>query len=385
MDPTMTNWPSLAIALGVTLLVAYVIAHITSRLVESGLRAILPDDHEHALVDRPKAIIRLLIFLLTAVALAFPAMRLAGFAMRLGDGQEALGFSPVEIGRWLLHDGLRVCLIVVIAYALIRIGSAVARRFERELIIGTGLDVIERAKRARTLSAMVHKTFTAVVTVLAILMVLLQLDINIMPVLTGAGIAGLAVGFGAQTLVRDVISGFFLILEDQVRVGDVATVNGQGGLVEAVNLRTIVLRDEEGTVHIIPNGEVKTLSNRSKDFSYFVFTISLPFEADPDYVSQVIQEVGATLLTDPAFRPHILEPLEVYGVDDFQPQIVLKGRIKTVPLKQWTVGRELRKRLAAAFKARDIQLPVAHMNVTVDDIDALLGKVAARSGRKPEA
>ena len=99
----------------------------------------------------------------------------------------------------------------------------------------------------------------------------------------------------------------------------------------------------------------------------------------------VSSTLGATLLTDPAFRPHILEPLEVYGVDDFQPQIVLKGRIKTVPLKQWTVGRELRKRLAAAFKARDIQLPVAHMNVTVDDIDALLGKVAARSGRKPEA
>jgi small conductance mechanosensitive channel len=206
-------------------------------------------------------------------------------------------------------------------------------------------------------------------------MVLIQLDINIMPVLTGAGIAGLAVGFGAQTLVRDVISGFFLILEDQVRVGDVAIVNGQGGLVEAVNLRTIVLRDEEGTVHIIPNGEVKTLSNRSKDFSYFVFTVALPFETDPDYVTKVIQEVGATIFGDPAFRPHILEPLEVYGVDDFNAgQIVLKGRIKTVPTKQWTVGRELRKRLAAAFKTRDIQLPVAHMNVTVDSIQDLLQK-----------
>ena len=369
----MTNWPSLAIALGVTILVAYVIAHVVARLVESGLRAILPDDHEHALVDRPKAVVRLLIFLMTAVALAFPAMRLAGFDMRLGDSQEALGFSPIEIGRWLLHDGLRVCLIIVTAYALVRIGSAVARRFERELNTGTGLDVIERAKRARTLSAMLHKTFTAVVTVLAILMVLIQLDINIMPVLTGAGIAGLAVGFGAQTLVRDVISGFFLILEDQVRVGDVAIVNGQGGLVEAVNLRTIVLRDEEGTVHVIPNGEVKTLANRSKDFSYFVFSIALPFETDPDHVTKVIQEVGSTLMDDPALRQHILEPLEVYGVDDFQPgQIVMKGRIKTIPLKQWTVGRELRKRLAAAFKQHNIQLPVAHMNVTVDRIEDLL-------------
>jgi small conductance mechanosensitive channel len=205
-------------------------------------------------------------------------------------------------------------------------------------------------------------------------MVLLQLDINIMPVLTGAGIAGLAVGFGAQTLVRDVISGFFLILEDQVRVGDVAIVNGQGGVVEAVNLRTIVLRDEEGTVHIIPNGEVKTLANRSRDFSYFVFTISLPFETDPDFVATVIQETGASLLADPEFRQYILEPLELYGVDDLQPQLVMKGRIKTIPLKQWFVGRELRKRLAAACKARNIQLPVAHMNVTVDSIQDLLQK-----------
>jgi small conductance mechanosensitive channel len=374
-----THWPSLAIALGVTILVAYVIAHVIARLVESGLRAILPDEHEHALVNRPKAIVRLLIFLMTAVALAFPAMRLAGVDMRLGDSQEALGFSPIEIGRWLLHDGLRVCLIVVVAYALIRIGSAVARRFERELSTGTGLDVIERAKRARTLSAMVHKTFTAVVTVIAILMVLIQLDINIMPVLTGAGIAGLAVGFGAQTLVRDVISGFFLILEDQVRVGDVAIVNGQGGLVEAVNLRTIVLRDEEGTVHIIPNGEVKTLANRSRDFSYFVFTVALPFETDPDFVAQVIKDTGASLLADAELRQFILEPLELYGIDDLQPNLVMKGRIKTVPLKQWTVGRELRKRLAAAFKARNIQLPIAHMNVTVDRIQDLLQQ------RRPES
>ena len=131
---------------------------------------------------------------------------------------------------------------------------------------GTGLDVVERTKRAQTLGRIVQKTLTVVIVVMAALMILRELDIDITPVLTGAGIAGLAVGFGAQTLVRDVISGFFLILEDQVRVGDVAVVNGQGGLVEEVNLRTIVLRDEEGAVHMFPNGEVKTLANMSKDF-----------------------------------------------------------------------------------------------------------------------
>jgi small conductance mechanosensitive channel len=377
----MTNWPALAIALGVALLVAYAIAHVVARLVLSGLRAILPDEHENALVHRPKAIVQLLVFLTAAVALAFPAMRLAGYDIRLGGSPEALGVSPVEAGRWLLHDGLRIVLIIVTAYALIRIGSAAARRFEQELSTGTGLDVIERAKRARTLSAMVHKTFTAVVSVLAVLMVLIQLDINIMPVLTGAGIAGLAVGFGAQTLVRDIISGFFLILEDQVRVGDVAVVNGQGGVVEAVNLRTIVLRDEEGTVHVVPNGEVKTLSNRSKDFSFYVFSIAVPFESDPEHVITAMRDAAATLLQDPEFQPVILAPLDVYGVDDFQPgQLVIKGRIKTVPTKQWAVGRELRKRIAAVFNERHIQLPVAQMNVTVNDLAALLG--ATKGGRE---
>jgi small conductance mechanosensitive channel len=255
-------------------------------------------------------------------------MRLVGYDLSVGEGeaQQVLGISPAEIGRWLLYDGLRICVIVIVAYAAIRIGSAVARRFEQELSTGTGLDVIERAKRARTLSAMVQKTFTAVVASLAVLMVLLQLDINIMPVLTGAGIAGLAIGFGAQTLVRDVISGFFLILEDQVRVGDVVMVNGQGGLVEAVNLRTIVLRDEEGTVHVIPNGEVKSLSNRSKDFSFFVISLAVGLEADPDFVSAAMQDAAASLMQDPNFQPHILAPLEVFGIDDFRPgQIVIDG------------------------------------------------------------
>ena len=131
-----------------------------------------------------------------------------------------------------------------------------------------------------------------VVVIIAGLMILRELDVDITPALTGAGIVGLAVGFGAQTLVRDVISGFFLILEDQVRVGDVAVVNGQGGLVEAVNLRTIVLRDEEGTVHVFPNGEVKTLANKSKDFSYYVITVGVLYDDDPDRVAAAMQGRG---------------------------------------------------------------------------------------------
>src|SRR4029079_1348580 len=136
-----------------------------------------------------------------------------------------------------------------------------------------------------------------------------QLGVDTTAALAGAGIVGLAVGFGAQTLVRDVISGFFLILEDQVRVGDVAVVNGQGGLVESVNLRTIVLRDDEGTVHVFPNGEVKTLAKKYKDFGYYVIAIGVLYDEDPDRVAEAMKAAADSMLTDPEVRIHILDAL----------------------------------------------------------------------------
>ena len=257
----------------------------------------------------------------------------------------------------IVAAALRIFGILVAAFVVIRVGTAAARRFEQQMSRGTGLDVIERTKRAQTLGRILQKALSILVTSMAVLMVLREVDIDITPVLTGAGIAGLAIGFGAQTLVRDVISGFFLIVEDQVRVGDSAVVNGQGGLVEQVNLRTIVLRDESGTVHIFPNGEVKTLANMSKDFAYYVITVALPYEVDIDSAVSAMRDAAATVGNDPDFKPHILEPLDVYGVDAFeQGQLVLKARIKTVPQKQWLVGRELRKRITRVFAERGIHM-----------------------------
>ena len=162
-------------------------------------------------------------------------------------------------------------------------------RFEHELNRGTSLDALERAKRARTLGSVINKVVTVALSAVVLLMVLTAFGLNIAPVLTGAGILGLAVGFGAQTLVRDVISGFFLILEDQVRVGDVAAINGVAGTVEALNLRTIVLRDGEGTVHVFPNGAIQTLANRSKDFSYYVIDLGISYREDPDRVAAMLR------------------------------------------------------------------------------------------------
>jgi moderate conductance mechanosensitive channel len=335
-----------------TLIVAWLVAYAAARAVRTALGSIIADHHlETLFVERTRRIIRLVIFVLVAAALALPALTIAGYRTSVAE-------SPEAMARWFLAGGLRIAVIAVVAYLLIRLGSAAARRFERAMSTGTGLDVVERTKRARTLGVLLQKTLSVVIIGIAGLMILRELQIDITPVLTGAGIVGLAVGFGAQTLVRDVISGFFLIVEDQVRVGDVAVVNGQGGLVEQVNLRTIVLRDEQGAVHVFPNGEVKTLANMSKDFSYYIVTVPVAFDDDPDQVVEAMRSAGDSLFDDPAFKPHILEPLEIYGIDAFEPgQVVVKARIKTVPLKQWVVGRELRKRIARAFRERGIHPP----------------------------
>jgi small conductance mechanosensitive channel len=236
--------------------------------------------------------------------------------------------------------------------------ALLVKRFEHEVNQGTALDAMERAKRARTLGAVVQNVTTALIVGIAALMILTQLKVDITPVLTGAGIVGLAVGFGAQTLVRDILSGFFLILENQVRVGDVAAINGTGGLVEAINLRTIVLRDEEGTVHVFPNGAITTLANRSKDFAYYVIAVGISYEEEPARVEAVLREVGADLQKDSKFAPSILAPIEIMGVDGFDASSVrMKLRIKTMPLKQWEVGRELRRRILEAFARNNIAVP----------------------------
>ena len=354
-------WQQIAIAVAPTLAIAWLAALIAGRLATSALIGMLGDHLEprSPLVRGPLRLVRIAVFLLVAALLLFPAFEMAGLRPRTGVGL-------TNLLTWTFESGLRIALIVIFAYALIRASHLVVKRFEHELTTGTSLDALERAKRARTLGALLSKVATIVIASIAILMILHELRIDIAPVLTGAGIAGLAVGFGAQTLVRDVISGFFLILEDQVRVGDVAAINGTGGLVEEINLRTIVLRDQEGTVHVFPNGAINTLANRSKDFSFYVIDLGISYREDPDRVVRVLKDVGAELQNDPQFSPFILEPVEVLGVDAFADwSVMLKLRIKTVPLKQWDVGRELRKRIRKAFEANDIEIPFPERVVTV--------------------
>jgi small conductance mechanosensitive channel len=178
-----------------------------------------------------------------------------------------------------------------------------------------------------------------------------------------------ALGFGAQWLVRDLIAGFFLIMEDHVRVGDVVAVNGVGGQVEAINLRTVVLRDVEGVVHLFPNGAITTLANRTKDYSYYLIDLDVDFQQDTDEVVAVLREAGASLQADPTFAAQILEPLEILGVDAFRDrQVTVRARIKTMPRMQWDVGRELRRRLRQELARRAIRLPVRSVLFTQADV-----------------
>jgi small-conductance mechanosensitive channel len=355
------DWQSVLLALLPTLAIAWLAAYLARRLATASLRGLVRDTivPSSALVRGPLRLVGAAAFVLTIGILLFPAFELFGLRPKTGVHLRTLA-------AWTFASGLRVLLIVLLAYALVRATALLVRRFEHELTQGTGLDALERAKRARTLGAVVSKVATVLVSGIALLMVLREFHLDIAPVLTGAGIVGLAVGFGAQTLVRDVISGFFLILEDQVRVGDVAAINGTGGLVEEINLRTIVLRDAEGTVHVFPNGSIQTLANRSKDFSYYVIDLGISYREDPDRVAAVLRQVGAEMQADPQFGPSILEPIEVMGVDAFADwSVTLKTRIKTVPLKQWEVGRELRKRIKKAFDAHGIEIPFPERVVTV--------------------
>jgi moderate conductance mechanosensitive channel len=363
------DWNAFVFAIIPAFLVAWVVARFVRRLAARGLRAILGDSLavSSPSVRGPLRLIFVAAFLLVLALVIVPILEIAGQRPRTGIRLRTLA-------DWTFGAGLRVGLIAVLAYALIRTATLLIKRFEYHVNIGTGLDALERAKRAKTLGTVIRNFTTALITAVAILMILRELDLDITPVLASAGIVGIAVGFGAQTLVRDVISGFFLILENQVRVGDAAAINGTGGLVEAINLRTIVLRDAEGTVHVFPNGAINTLANRSKDFSYYVIDLGISYKENPDRVMALLREIGAELQADDRFGPLILEPIEIHGVDAFADWwVTLKLRIKTVPLKQWEVGRELRRRILKAFEENGIEIPTP------------TGLVSSRMDRLPPA
>lgn len=351
----------LALASIVTVVAAYLISWIAARLVRTLLVWVVGGKHvavsSSPAIRRPVRFIGGVIFLVTAAALFFPVVDALGYRARTG--------LPLHtLSDWFFQSGLRALFIAVLAYVAIRTMALVVRRFEDDIASVHDDDGLERAKRARTLGDVLRKAITALVLAVALLMILRELGLDIVPLLSAAGIAGVALGFGAQTLVRDLIAGFFLTFEDQVRVGDVVSVNNVSGLVEAINLRTIVLRDFDGTMHVVPAGTIDKLSNKSRGFAYAVLNVVVGYEEDPDRVMALLAEVGRELQQDPAWQPRILAPMEIVGVDSIADwQVTIMLRMKTAPLKQWDVGRELRKRIRATLQANHITPPVPKQEV----------------------
>jgi len=283
---------------------------------------------------------------------------------------------------WLLQHGVAIALIILGAWIASKAFGFALRKFEQRLEQNGDLPS-EREKRARTLSGIMRASATVFIYGAAGMMILNECGISIGPLLAGAGIASLAIGFGAQTLVKDVISGFFILMENQIRIGDVVNIAGTGGLVESVSLRTTRLRDLEGRVHIIPNGLIEVATNFTMDWSRALIEIGVAYKEDVDRVIQVLQEVGSALMSDAAFAQVILEPLTILGVDSFGDSSVnIRMYFKTVPIKQWDVAREFRRRVKKAFDEQGIEIPFPHR--TIYFADPAAGQQLQAELREPE-
>ncbi len=273
---------------------------------------------------------------------------------------------PVELQLdWndLLGRVVRI-VIVLLGAALAWVVLRGIRRRVTNMSVDAGVAPDERLQRRKTLASVITAAGTAVIVTVTLMMVLEEVGMDLAPLLATAGIVGLAIGFGAQTLVQDIISGIFILVEDQYAIGDVVQTAGVEGVVERVKLRTTILRDLYGVVHVIPNGEIRVLSNKTEGWSRAVLEIGIGYGEDVDRVVGVLEEVGRELHEDPVFGALLLEIPTVPGVEAFaESSVNVRMTAKTVPLKQWDVARELRRRIKRRFDEEGIEIPFPQRTV----------------------
>jgi moderate conductance mechanosensitive channel len=260
---------------------------------------------------------------------------------------------------WLLSHGIKILFITIGTYILNRFLKHTIEKIVRTAVVSDKyLSKEAEEKREDTLIRIFTWSSRIIILFIATLMILQEFGIPIGPILAGAGIIGIAVGFGGQYFIKDIISGFFFILENQYRVGDVVNFDGTGGLVEDISLRMTTLRDLDGTVYHIPHGEIKKVANLSKDFARINLNIGIAYAANLDHVIKIVNKVGDELSQDPQWKEFIIKPPQFLRVDDFaDSSIVIKILGETQPLKQWEVTGELRKRIKIAFDNEGIEIP----------------------------
>jgi small conductance mechanosensitive channel len=277
----------------------------------------------------------------------------------------SLGIETASATGWMTEHGWRIALIVVLSVAIIvAAGRSIPRLIAASMARRTGESEQEHKKRADTLSRVLVNAGQVIVILIATFTLLAELEINITPILAGAGVVGIAIGFGAQSLIKDLIAGLFIILENQYHVGDVVRISDVSGLVEDINLRRTILRDLDGIAHVVPNGEIRVASNLTKEWSRVNFNVSVAYGEDLDHVTSVINKVGKELANDPVWAPLILTPPQALRVDNLGDSgIEIKILGDTKPIRQWDVMGELRRRLKKAFDEEGIEIPWPHTKV----------------------
>jgi small conductance mechanosensitive channel len=271
----------------------------------------------------------------------------------------------------LIHIVIIIAGGLVLTFLLRRLLRGV-RSYAIALMVRGGDPVnLELEKRATTIVKVIRQPLMVLIWVAVVLTIMAELKLPIEPTLAGAGLGigavGVAIGLGAQTLIKDILGGLFVLLENQIRVNDVAVINGTGGLVEEINLRTTVLRGENGAVHVFSNGSIQTLSNLTRGYAFFVLEVALDFGQEPEPVLEIMRAVAAEMRGDPRFAAVILDDLEVMGMDRMSGgSFTLKARIKTIPMNQWMVGREMNHRLRERLNKAAVRLPVQSSVVRLD-------------------
>ncbi len=257
---------------------------------------------------------------------------------------------------------LRIAAILIAAWIAIVVGQNAVGRLRAH--VASRLDDREAVQRAETLGRVVRYLIAVVVSAIALMLVLGEVGVSVAPILGAAGVAGLAIGFGAQSLVKDYFTGFFLLLENQIRQGDVVKLGDHAGLVEEVTLRYVRLRDYDGNVHFVPNGQISSVVNMARGFAQAVIDVRIAYATDIDTAMKVMREVATELRLDPAYSGRILDDIDIAGVDKWADSaVIIRARFRVKPLEQWAVRREYLRRLKAAFDRCEIEIPFPQMKV----------------------
>lgn len=359
MDPREAGWNLLVSA--IIALVGFAIVRVVHRVVDHALSRVAVDAEGAAAKDDAKA---------------QKAARFTWWLFRLSAMATAavlvLGVWGIDVHAWISGEAgaklVRLVLVAILATALVELAGFVITRLIEGFARRSGDP--RRAAQLRTLGPILKGSAQGLLAVIGVLTVLTEMGMKVGPILASAGVLGIAVGFGAQTIVKDFLTGLFLIAEDVVSVGDNVEIGGFGGVVEAMTLRTIRLRDANATLHIFPYSEAQVIHNRTKIFSSYVAEIPVSYDADLDRALAVLGRVGAEMAADPAYAGTITKPFEVMGVERLADNAAyLRGRFITAPGRQWEVGREFNRRLKLAFDAEQILLPVKTTPVAAQPLE----------------